>query len=535
MLHFRMDMPFYLMSFYGSIMVVLVVFLRAFLKNRLPKFVFPALWCMVLLRLLVPFAISSPLSLPMVPGNLFGDSVMFYEEAIAQDTMAENPDEPLVGSILDRRIITNANVSNAAEYTRNGDAAVISVEAQGGVSEEIFPVSVRWQNFVLAIYLIGAAATAGILGWRKHCCSEKLKNGLLMENNEMVNSMLHSMDMKHVLVFTSDEIASPMVSGLLNPRIYLPAGMNFQDKALLGNIIAHEAMHIRRRDNWVKAVMLIVLCVNWYNPLIWLMSKCLSADLEAACDEAVLKKCGEEGRKEYARSLLAMAVTGGRTTLLYSAFSKTEVERRIKGVLGYKKITAFALVFSVLFMAGSAIVFATSGQAPFSARLTSYCAGAYSRWGVRVSVTRDLALGKDAEERAENVIFAVLRADETEDPEIIEAQLLKELAGEFGVEQRAFAIDISLCLSQEEIEEEYARWNITKGEDGFWSYQKEKIRVYQDKMLGSVQSREDGDVDIMVERDKLGRIVAVTVLRQGDEEFDRRTREIEKRQKIMPY
>ena len=65
MLHFRMNMPFFLMAFYGSIMIVVVLLLRALLKNKLPKFVFPVLWGVVLVRLLVPFSLSSPLSLPV--------------------------------------------------------------------------------------------------------------------------------------------------------------------------------------------------------------------------------------------------------------------------------------------------------------------------------------------------------------------------------------------------------------------------------------------------------------------------------------
>lgn len=539
MLHFRMDMPFYLMVIYGSIMIVAVLLFRGLLKKKLPGFVFPALWGMVLLRLLVPFSLSSPLSIPVVPGNPFGSETTFFEEGIAQDASAETGDGLLEGGTGNRHIISNAyvrnayvsNAGNVSNSSNVGAAAqdrmetAISAEVQEGVQGGGFSVSARWRDLALPIYLTGLAAVIGILGWQKYCYSRKLKGGLLIENNEVVNSMLRSMDMGHILVFTSDEIASPMVCGLLNPRIYLPARMNFQDRALLGNIFAHETMHIRRRDNWVKAVMLAVLCISWYNPLVWIMSKCLSADLETACDEAVLKRCGEEGRKEYARSLLAMAVTGGRAALLYSAFSKTEVEKRIKGVLRYRKATVFALAFSILFMAMGAVVFATGGQAPFSSRLTSYCAGGYSRWGVRVFVTRDLALGKDGEERAEDVIFSVLRADDTEDPKIIEAAVLEGLAQEFSVEKRAFAIEISLCLSQEEIQEEYAAWEITKGEDGFWLYQGERIRVFQDRMLGSFQSREDGKADIAVERDRLGRIAAVTVLRQGDEAFDQRTRE----------
>ena len=80
MLHFRMDMPYYLMAFYGSIMIVIVLLLRSLLKNRLPRFVFPAVWGMVLLRLLVPFALSSPLSLPLIPDNPFAENEMTAEQ-----------------------------------------------------------------------------------------------------------------------------------------------------------------------------------------------------------------------------------------------------------------------------------------------------------------------------------------------------------------------------------------------------------------------------------------------------------------------
>ena len=66
MLNLKLNMPFYLMVFYGSIMISAVLVLRGLLKNRLPKFVFPALWSVILLRLLVPFSLSSPLSLSLI-------------------------------------------------------------------------------------------------------------------------------------------------------------------------------------------------------------------------------------------------------------------------------------------------------------------------------------------------------------------------------------------------------------------------------------------------------------------------------------
>ena len=63
MLSIRFDMPLWLMGLYGGIMAVCVLLLRVLLGRHLPKRVFPVLWAVVLLRLFVPFSISSPLSL----------------------------------------------------------------------------------------------------------------------------------------------------------------------------------------------------------------------------------------------------------------------------------------------------------------------------------------------------------------------------------------------------------------------------------------------------------------------------------------
>ena len=528
MLHFGMNMPFYLMVLYGSIMIVMVLILRALLKNRLPKFVFPALWGLVLLRFLIPFSISSPISMP-VPANPYGSNenealrVTVVQDTAVQSTAAQN-------TAVQDKAASETNALPGTAYITQDHAAIYEATKTAlvyGNGARLPFTPFTWKDIIPIVYILGLIATVGILGWKKYGYTQKLRNSFLVEHNETVNTVLRSMDMGHVLVFTSDGIATPMVCGLINPRIYLPTQIDFQNTVLLRHIILHEVTHIRHRDNWMKGILLIVLCLNWYNPLVWFMAVCLVSDLEMACDAAVLKTCGEEERKGYASSLLAMAITGRRTALLYSAFSKTEVEKRVKNILRYKKVTVFVLLVTVLFMAGSMLAFAAVGQAPFLEDFTSFCSSSSSRWGVKVTLARDIALGQRAQERAEGVIFSVLAMDKTNDPKIIEDRIRAGLAEEFGVEKGAFHIMLRLCLSKEELEEEYAAWGITRTEDGFWIYQQEQVRVYEDKVLGSYQSREEGTVDISVQRDALGEITSVTVWRQGDSEFDNRTRRME--------
>lgn len=493
MFHFRMDMPLYLMALYGSIMILIVFLLRVFLKDKLPKFVFPVLWSLVLVRLLIPFSISSPLSAPVPEWNLTG----------AQATAATM----VGGSVI-------SAVPSAAEY----DVAYSSS-----------PVAVfHWATVLTVVICIGIVAAAVVLFHQKWCYARKLRDSLLIEHNETINAILRSENMGHILVFTNDHIASPLVSGVFSPRIYLPSGMDFQNVQILRHILTHEATHIKRKDNLTKMIMLLAICLHWYNPLVWIMSKCLSADLEAACDADVLKNSDAEERQNYAYSLLAMAITGNRRTLLYSAFSKTEVERRIRGILRHKQTTALVLIFSVFFLLGSTAVFATGGQAPFSDYLSSYCGSDNSKWAVRAVLSRDIALDETANDRANDIILNVLHEDGTNDPDLIRQEVTDALAQEFGVEKGAFRVLVTLSLDDKALEAEYMAQGIIQAKDGRYQYQGEPVRRYADEMLGAMQTMDEGAVDIEVIRDRMGEIISVTALHEGDAAFDERTKEMER-------
>ena len=520
MLSFKMNMPFYLMVFYGSIMIAAVLVLRGLLRNKVPKFVFPVLWSAVLLRLLVPFSLSSPLSLS-VPEFLMTPS---YETSYA-DAVVEDKDIPAAQSSAPTTATEGtAEIAVAFESETTDNAIIIDYQAATAISNTA--------DFRVLIYLyaLGGLGTAGILLFQKYRYTKCLKASLLLEHNETINTLLREMGMGHILVFTNDHLASPLVCGLSAPKIYLPTRMDFGNTQLLRHILCHETMHIRRRDNILKAVMLLALCVYWFHPLVWLMSKALCSDLETACDEAVLRRYSDEDtRKDYACSLLAMAITGNRPTLLYSAFAKTEVERRIQSVLQYRKASALMLVLSVCLVLSGSVVFATAGQAPFSPDLTSFCASDHCRWGVRVNLTRDVSLGKNAQARAEQIIFDILRTDTTNDPDLLEMQITAALSDAFHVEKSAFSPELSLCLDREALFEEYARWGLVRieKENDTMLYNGETIRTYHDKTIGRYQSQPKGAVDLTIVRDRLGYITAVEAFREGDSVYDERTRKIE--------
>ena len=93
MIQFAFNMPLWLMGVYGGAMVLVVLALRLLLGRWLPKRVMPVLWALVLVRLLVPFSVSSPLSLP-VPAfleNLWSVEYSEKEQTLVSDYVLFSP------------------------------------------------------------------------------------------------------------------------------------------------------------------------------------------------------------------------------------------------------------------------------------------------------------------------------------------------------------------------------------------------------------------------------------------------------------
>lgn len=135
-------------------------------------------------------------------------------------------------------------------------------------------------------------------------------------------------------IYIADGIPSPAVTGIFRQRILLPREYDAQD---LRFILMHENAHIKRKDNLRRIVAIATACVHWFNPLSWLFLKSFLESLELACDEAVLRRCGEKEKKAYAGTLLRCAES---RSLCASAFGGAKVRVRIEHILAYKKLSA---------------------------------------------------------------------------------------------------------------------------------------------------------------------------------------------------
>ena len=93
------------------------------------------------------------------------------------------------------------------------------------------------------------------------------------------------------------KVTTPLLTGLLRPRIYLPSDRyTWKELELL---LSHELSHYRHHDLWYKLILQMVCIVYWFNPLLHWMRREADQDLEFLCDERIMKDGAHEERMQY--------------------------------------------------------------------------------------------------------------------------------------------------------------------------------------------------------------------------------------------
>lgn len=86
-------------------------------------------------------------------------------------------------------------------------------------------------------------------------------------------------------------VLEPGVVGLWRPVILVPAGIErYLTPGQLDAVVSHEVCHIRRRDNLLAALHMLVEIVFWFHPMVWWIGSRLIAEREHACDDEVLRQ-----------------------------------------------------------------------------------------------------------------------------------------------------------------------------------------------------------------------------------------------------
>ena len=299
------------MSISASWLIFAVLILRLVLKKA-PKWVNVLLWGIVAVRLICPFSFESALSL-IPSAETFPEKIISGPSFDVQTGIT--PIDNRINDYLGDRYFEGVTVP-----TNNGNNVMTIL-------------TIVW---IIGILLL---ATYTIISYQR--LHREIDTAVRYKDN----------------IFQSENVSSPFVLGIINPRIYLPFSMNEQD---MEHVVAHEQAHIRRKDHWWKPLGFLLLTIHWFNPLMWLAYVLLCRDIELACDEKVIKGLGNEQRADYTQALVACSVNRRMIAACPLAFGEVGVKERVKSVMNYKKPAFWVIILAVIACVIVAVCFLTN-------------------------------------------------------------------------------------------------------------------------------------------------------------------------------
>ncbi len=280
-----------------SLLIILISGIDLLLRRWVWPQVRYALWFMVLLKLLLPPTIASPVS---ITSNL---------QPIALKALGHYHTEqtPLIHDTTPSEVTTTPAEGKSLLAT---EAKTILPKSESSLPKT--NIKPNWQVFAMILWLLGSLAILVFLIKKFSEMRKANRSGekkvvpdwfelLLIQCARRLNLQV----IPNVVI--TKKVNSPAIFGMIRPVLLLPADFFHEtSKKDAENILLHELAHIKRRDLLVKELETFLTVVYWFNPLFWGVKKQLQHLRELCCDSTVA-------------NILQRKVKGYRSTLLATA------------------------------------------------------------------------------------------------------------------------------------------------------------------------------------------------------------------------
>lgn len=339
------------LSISGTLLMFVLFLLRQAVKERFSKRWQYYIWLIVVARFMLPFAPE---------GNLMGTFFQGIDRAIQQAEFVPSPGQQGAGA--DR---TSTGGPDDGQNNRYSQQTVPSNSAGKPVQIVLTAIWnhlwLVWFTTALSLLIRKITAYQDFVKYVRAGCVEVADIDLLERFGKLVEKSRVRMAVE---LYTNSLISSPLLIGFFRPCIILPSfdlpPADFEFTML------HELTHCRRGDMFYKWLVQLTVCVHWFNPFVYRMSREIGRSCELSCDEAVIKPLDLHGRRAYGDTLVNAMETGGsyRDTLASVTLGESgeRLKERLDAIMRFKKTTRLTAAVSL------ALVFAlTFGAAAFGA------------------------------------------------------------------------------------------------------------------------------------------------------------------------
>ena len=316
-----------------SLAALVPLILRRLMKKRYPARMVCVVWAILALRLLVPVQ----LTLPQAPVQVMPRTNYVVQ---SNQTAFRQAGLPVA--------------QNPARWVTGTQAQMLSAADTGTVK------TVDIADILLTLWLAGVIACVLWQGIGYYRLIRSLKGKSRSVERADLHTILQEQctDLvidREIPLRVSSAADCPMLAGFIHPTLYLPDEHIPRTDAVF--IFRHELTHYKHGDLWLKLLLLAARCLHWFNPLVHLIARFAQEDIEAACDDAVVR--GHDGayRRAYGETILRSAIAQAqKRKALVSCFgddNKT-LMRRFEGLFDKSvKKRGVALVVMIALLVGS--------------------------------------------------------------------------------------------------------------------------------------------------------------------------------------
>ena len=101
------------------------------------------------------------------------------------------------------------------------------------------------------------------------------------ETEEILEELIHKLDIKRRITLRRGKTACTVMNMIVLPDGYTPDEQR--------QIPLHELCHYKNKDNIKLIIAAAVICLNWFNPVVWIAFRRFRNDIEMYCDECVMR------------------------------------------------------------------------------------------------------------------------------------------------------------------------------------------------------------------------------------------------------
>lgn len=323
-------MIFFSLSLSGSLIALLLLLLKPLIKDRMSKRWQYYIFLIVVVRFLFPFGPETSLM-----GTIFKQAGGYVAAENSPAAMPNGagllqipPDETQI-------IYPNENAMDSPYHAVN----VGQMKFQWLWLVWLVPAVVFLLRKIVGYFRFSRSIKAG--------CT-KIENARLLEVYQKVCSEMH-IKYRPGLVL-NEKAASPMLVGAIRPVIILP-DMNAKDNEL-GYMLRHELTHHKRLDIVYKWFVQIAVCLHWFNPFVYWISREVNRNCELSCDEAVIRRLDQVEQRAYGDMLLQAIRINQMTPRSVVSITLNEdtklIKERLGAIMKYRKRTKSVMVISTV-------------------------------------------------------------------------------------------------------------------------------------------------------------------------------------------